>query len=41
MKNRVCGKRSVGDKEDLKPFFEVDVKLEGEVVSLEPTLNDI
>lgn len=41
MKNRVCGKRSAGDKTELKPFFEVDVKLEGGQVSLDPSLKDI
>lgn len=41
MKTRVCGKRMVGDNDDLKPFFEVDVKLEGDEVSLDPTLIDI
>lgn len=42
MKNRVCGKRSTGDKQhQLKPFFEVDVKLEDGVVKLDPSLDEI
>jgi dynein heavy chain len=47
MKNRVCGKRTVGDKTELKPFFEVDVKLDVGLkekdtkVVLDPTLDDI
>jgi len=41
MKNRVCGKRSVGEKNTLKPFFEVDVKLEEEIVKLDPSLEEI
>jgi len=42
MKNRVCGKRSTGEKQQqLKPFFEVDVKLEDGIVKLDPSLDEI
>ena len=41
MKDRVCGKRTLGDKTELKPFFEVDVKLENGNVTLDPQLEDI
>jgi dynein heavy chain len=45
MKNRICEKR-VGNsneesKQKLKPFFEVDIKLENRKVTLSPTLEDI
>jgi len=38
MKERICGRRN-GPKQDLKPFFEVDVHLEGETSILKPSLD--
>ena len=42
MKNRICGKR-VGNEltVSLKPFFEVNIKLENKTVTLAPSLEDI
>ena len=42
MKERICG-RSSGSKKDggLKPFFEVEVLLDGDVTSLKPSLTDV
>jgi len=46
MKYRICGKKATllelkGKKEDLKPFFEVHVLLDGTTIKLSPTLDDI
>ena len=43
MKYRVVGRRGQGaaNQPQLKPFFEVDVQLNGTVVSLNPSLDDI
>ena len=42
MKNRICGKR-IGNETtvSLKPFFEVNIKLENKTVTLYPSLEDI
>jgi dynein heavy chain len=42
MKERICG-RSVGNKKqsDLKPFFEVEVYLDGHETALQPSLTDV
>ena len=42
MKERICG-RSSGSKKDggLKPFFEVEVFLDGDVTCLKPSLTDV
>jgi dynein heavy chain, axonemal len=42
MKERICG-RSVGNKKqsDLKPFFEVEVYLDGRETALQPSLGDV
>jgi len=39
MKERVCGKR--GENVNLKPFFVVEVKLDGQIVKMSPTLDEI
>lgn len=42
MKYRVCGKRGTGQSQmELKPFFEVDVQLDGQTVELKPSLDEI
>lgn len=44
MKYRVCGKKtstSTAGSAALKPFFEVEVRLEGQEVKLSPTLDEI
>jgi len=43
MKYRVCGKKTSGTVglQALKPFFEVDVRLDGDEVKLDPSLNEI
>jgi len=42
MKYRVCGKKSAGSSGPaLKPFFEVEVRLDGDDVKLDPTLDEI
>lgn len=43
MKYRVCGKKSAGQStvQHLKPFFEVDIRLNGSLVQLSPSLDDI
>jgi len=40
MKERICGRRNM-PKQILKPFFEVDVHLEGEQCTLKPTLEEV
>ena len=40
MKERICGRRS-SPKQDLKPFFDVDVRLHDKKCVLSPTLEDI
>jgi dynein heavy chain len=42
MKERICGRSTNGRKDaDLKPFFEVEVCLNGGRTTLKPSLNDI
>ena len=43
MKYRICGRRGgvQNSEQQLKPFFEVDIKLEGHDVKLQPSLDDI
>lgn len=43
MKYRVCGKKTSGTSalQNLKPFFEVDVRLDNGDVNLDPSLNEI
>ena len=43
MKYRVCGKKSTGSNalQNLKPFFEVDIRLVGADVKLSPSLDEI
>jgi dynein heavy chain len=40
MKERICGRRNM-PKQILKPFFEVEVYLEGDTCTLKPTLEDV
>ena len=40
MKERICGRRNM-PKQILKPFFEVDVHLEGDTCTLKPTLEEV
>jgi len=40
MKERICGRRNQ-PKVQLKPFFDVDVLLDGDTCSLRPTLDDV
>lgn len=40
MKERICGRRN-SSKQELKPFFDVDVQLDGYNCSLSPTLEQI
>jgi len=40
MKERICGRRNM-PKQILKPFFEVDVHLEGDTCTLKPTLDEV
>lgn len=40
MKERICGRRNM-PKQILKPFFEVDVHLEGDTCTLKPSLEDV
>jgi dynein heavy chain len=40
MKERICGRRNI-PKLILKPFFEVEVKLEESVCTLKPTLDEV
>lgn len=40
MKERICGRRNA-PKQVLKPFFEVDVHLEGDICNLKPTLEEV
>lgn len=40
MKERICGRRNA-PKQVLKPFFEVDVHLEGDTCSLKPSLEEV
>jgi len=40
MKERICGRRG-SNKNQLKPFFEVDVHLEGDQCTLKPTLDEV
>lgn len=40
MKERICGRRNA-PKQVLKPFFEVDVHLEGDTCTLKPTLEEV
>ena len=40
MKERICGRRNA-PKQILKPFFEVDVHLDGPVSTLRPSLDDV
>jgi len=40
MKERICGRRNM-PKQILKPFFEVDVALEGDTCILKPNLTDV
>jgi dynein heavy chain len=40
MKERICGRRNM-PKQILKPFFEVDVTLEGDTCTLKPTLEEV
>ena len=40
MKERICGRRNA-PKQVLKPFFEVDVHLEGSQSILKPTLEEV
>jgi dynein heavy chain len=40
MKERICGRRNA-PKQVLKPFFEVDVLLDGEESSLKPSLDEV
>jgi hypothetical protein len=40
MKERICGRRNM-PKQILKPFFEVDVALEGDTCILKPSLPDV
>jgi len=40
MKERICGRRNM-PKQILKPFFEVDVKLEESTCTLKPTLDEV
>lgn len=39
MKERICGRRD--KKTQLKPFFEVDVHLEGDQCTLKPSLDEV
>jgi hypothetical protein len=40
MKERICGRRNA-PKQILKPFFEVDVHLEGNESILKPSLEEV
>ena len=40
MKERICGRRNQ-PKQVLKPFFEVDVHLEGDACNLKPSLEEV
>jgi dynein heavy chain len=40
MKERICGRRNA-PKQVLKPFFEVDVHLEGDTCNLRPSLEEV
>ena len=40
MKERICGRRNA-PKQVLKPFFEVDVHLDGDTCTLKPTLEEV
>lgn len=40
MKERICGRRNA-PKQVLKPFFEVDVHLEGDTCTLKPSLEEV
>ena len=40
MKERICGRRNA-PKQVLKPFFEVDVHLDGDTCQLKPTLEEV
>jgi dynein heavy chain len=40
MKERICGRRNA-PKQVLKPFFEVDVQLDGDICTLKPTLEEV
>jgi dynein heavy chain len=40
MKERICGRRN-SPKQNLKPFFEVDVHLDGDTCILKPSLDDV
>jgi len=40
MKERICGRRNM-PKQILKPFFEVDVHLEGDTCTLKPSLEEV
>lgn len=40
MKERICGRRNM-PKQILKPFFEVDVHLDGDTCTLKPTLEEV
>jgi hypothetical protein len=42
MKYRVCGKKTSGSaQQTLKPFFEVEVRLDGDDIKLDPSLDEI
>jgi dynein heavy chain len=41
MKERICGRRNASSKQLLRPFFELDVQLEGDTCVLKPSLEDI
>jgi dynein heavy chain, axonemal len=40
MKERICGRRNA-PKQVLKPFFEVEVRLEGSLPELKPSMNEV
>ena len=40
MKERICGRRNL-PKQVLKPFFEVDVRLDGSNSVLKPSLQEV
>jgi hypothetical protein len=40
MKERICGRRNL-PKQVLKPFFEVDVRLDGSNSVLKPSLSEV
>ncbi len=40
MKERICGRRNAS-KQTMRPFFEVDVHLEGDTCVLGPSLDNV